>query len=140
MPELIAYTQCPACGSASIYPALSAKDHTVSQQVFEIWHCDDCTIRFTQNVPDAAGIGPYYQSANYVSHSDTQKGLVNRLYHLVRQHTLNTKRKLVQHVTGKGTGELLDVGAGTGAFANTMQLPDGKLPRLNLMILPVRTR
>lgn len=122
MPEKIYYTQCPACHSAAVYPALSAKDYTVSQQTFEIWHCDDCTIRFTQNVPDASAIGPYYQSANYVSHSDTEKGLINRLYHLVRSRTLTQKRKLLQKLTGKKNGSLLDVGAGTGAFANTMQL------------------
>jgi SAM-dependent methyltransferase len=122
MPGSILYTHCPCCSSAAVYPALSAKDHTVSSEVFEIWHCDDCTARFTQRVPDAVSIGPYYQSANYVSHSDTQKGLINRLYHKVRNHTLHSKRKLVEEVTGKTTGSLLDVGAGTGAFSNTMKL------------------
>jgi SAM-dependent methyltransferase len=121
MPELISYTKCPACFSTSIYPALSAKDHTLTQEWFEIWHCDDCTIRFTQSVPDITAIGPYYQSPDYVSHSDTQKGLINGLYHLVRNHTVTVKRKLVQRVTGKATGAILDVGAGTGVFANAMQ-------------------
>jgi len=122
MPETITYNQCPSCGCASIYPAVSAKDHTVTHEMFEIWHCDDCTLRFTQNVPGAAAIGRYYQSADYVSHSDTEKGLINRLYHLVRNYTLSGKKKLLQKVTGKETGTLLDIGAGTGAFANTMQL------------------
>ena len=122
MAELIAYTKCPACGSASIQMGLSARDHTVTQEVFEIWHCNDCTVRFTQHVPNATTIGPYYQSLNYVSHSDTDKGLINRLYHLVRNYTLTTKTKLLQQVSGKATGNLLDVGAGTGAFANAMVL------------------
>ncbi len=121
MPVPIRYTQCPACSSVSIYPALSAKDHTVSKEVFEIWHCDDCSLRFTQNVPPAAAIGPYYRSSDYVSHSDTNKGLINRLYHRVRNHTLVVKRKMISEITGKQTGSLLDVGAGTGAFAATMQ-------------------
>src|SRR5476651_2662640 len=101
MAELITYTNCPACGSASMFPALSAKDHTVSGEIFEIWHCDECSLRFTQHVPDAASIGPYYQSADYVSHSDTSKGFINRLYHIVRNHTLQSKRKLVEQLTGK---------------------------------------
>ena len=122
MSELITYSQCPSCESASIYPAVSAKDYTVTQEMFEIWHCDDCTLRFTQNVPGASAIGRYYQSTNYISHSDTEKGLINRLYHLVRNHTLTGKKKLVEKVTGKETGTLLDVGAGTGAFVNTMKL------------------
>ncbi len=121
MSPRISLSLCPCCGSAAVFPALSAKDYTVSNEVFEIWHCDDCTNRFTQSVPDAGGIGVYYQSAAYVSHSDTQKGFINRLYHIVRKHTLSSKRKLLQKVTQKKTGSLLDVGAGTGAFVHTLQ-------------------
>jgi SAM-dependent methyltransferase len=100
---------------------ISCKDYTVSGEMFEIWECKNCTLRFTQTVPDADGIGPYYQSQQYVSHSDTKEGLVNKLYHIVRNHTLKTKRELVKSVTDKEKGSLLDVGAGTGAFADTMQ-------------------
>ncbi len=130
MPETIHYTECPACRSTAVYPALSAKDHTVSQESFEIWHCEDCTLRFTQDIPSVSAIGPYYQSAAYVSHSDTQKGLINRLYHRVRNHTLDTKLALLKQVTGKQSGALLDVGAGTGAFAHTMQSAGWKLTGL----------
>ena len=77
-----------------------------------------------------AEIGSYYQSANYVSHSDTAKGLINRLYHIVRNYTLGSKRKLIQKITGKETGALLDVGAGTGAFSNAMQQAGWKLTAL----------
>ncbi len=119
--DLIQYTHCPSCGSEKIFPALCAKDYTVSQELFEIWHCNECTIRFTQKVPVASRIGAYYQSAEYVSHSDTEKGLVNRLYHMVRNRTLQTKRKLVEKVSGQSAGKLLDIGAGTGAFSHTMQ-------------------
>ena len=117
----ISFSHCPCCGSSAVFPVLSAKDYTVSQETFEIWHCDDCSNRFTQGIPDAAGIGPYYQSAAYVSHSDTQKGFINRLYHIVRNHTLSTKRKMVEKVSGKKNARLLEVGAGTGAFAHTMK-------------------
>lgn len=102
-------------------PVLQVKDHTVSKEVFSIWHCSNCTARFTQDVPVAAEIGKYYQAEAYVSHTDTKKGLVNRLYHLVRNYTLQTKRKLVQKAANLPKGSLLDVGAGTGAFATAMQ-------------------
>jgi 2-polyprenyl-3-methyl-5-hydroxy-6-metoxy-1,4-benzoquinol methylase len=121
MLQTIHYTQCPACKSNDIKPALEAKDYTVSQALFSIWHCNSCSFRFTQDVPNAATIGPYYQSTAYVSHSDTKEGLINRLYHFVRGITMKFKIGLVKKYTCLQKGTLLDIGAGTGAFANTMQ-------------------
>lgn len=121
MNETITYQACPCCGGAAISPVLEAEDYTVSHERFAIWECGSCTARFTQQVPEAASIGRYYQSTGYVSHSETRKGLINRLYHIVRNYTLQSKKKLVQSETGKDTGVLLDVGAGTGAFAATMK-------------------
>lgn len=118
--SLVNYKNCPFCNNAAIHPVLAAKDHTVSHESFEIWHCDDCSNRFTQAVPDLMHIGPYYQSTEYISHSDTAKGFINRLYHWVRSYTLGTKRRLIQRVTGMQQGALLDIGAGTGAFVTTM--------------------
>ncbi|HRI22366.1 MAG TPA: class I SAM-dependent methyltransferase [Panacibacter sp.] len=94
----------------------------MSKEIFSIWHCNDCTGRFTQNIPAGDAIGPYYQSADYISHSDTKKGFINRVYHIVRNYTLQSKRKLIEKVAQKNNDLLLDVGAGTGAFADTMQL------------------
>ena len=105
---------------------------------FSIWQCNECSLRFTQSVPDANGIGRYYQSAEYVSHSDTKKGMVNSLYHLVRNFTLQQKKSLVIKKSGLSTGALLDVGCGTGAFLSVMKdggwqvkglEPDGKSKR-----------
>ncbi|RFM27580.1 class I SAM-dependent methyltransferase [Deminuibacter soli] len=121
MTETITYQACPCCGQSDISPALEAEDYTVSHEHFPIWECGSCTARFTQQVPAAAAIGRYYQSAEYVSHSETRKGIINRLYHMVRSYTLQSKRKLVQATSKKEKGVLLDVGAGTGAFAAVMQ-------------------
>lgn len=121
MSQTILYTQCPGCSHTNIKPVLQAKDYTVSHETFAIWECGNCTLRFTQNVPEAAAIGRYYQSDAYVSHSDTKKGVVNRLYHIVRNITLKGKLKMITGVAGKKSGVLLDVGAGTGAFAAVMQ-------------------
>ncbi len=120
MASIITYQQCPCCGSNNIKPQLVAKDYTVSNQSFDIWHCHNCTLRFTQNVPDEESIGGYYQSTNYVSHSDTQEGLINKLYHKVRKKTLIQKSELIIDACKTANGVLLDVGSGTGAFAQTM--------------------
>ncbi|MEO8405983.1 MAG: class I SAM-dependent methyltransferase [Chitinophagaceae bacterium] len=78
-------------------------------------------MRLTQSVPDEASVSAYYKSENYISHSNTSKGLINQLYHYVRKRTLTRKRKLINKVTGLTTGSLLDIGSGTGSFLNEMK-------------------
>lgn len=68
-----------------------------------------------------AFIGMYYKAESYVSHTDTKAGFVNALYHKVRKITLNEKERLIKKGTGVQTGNLLDIGAGTGAFCKHMQ-------------------
>ena len=121
MQDFIHYSNCPVCNSIEIGQHLLAKDATVSGAYFSIWHCKQCSFRFTQDIPVMDAIGAFYQSDDYVSHSDTKKGLIHKLYHLVRNHTLQTKCALVVAETGKSVGKMLDVGAGTGAFSKTMK-------------------
>src|SRR5689334_24849857 len=97
------YTSCPVCGSADIHPLLTVEDHSVSREQFTIWQCSHCTLRFTQDVPDESSIGPYYQSPDYISHTDTSKGLVNQIYQKVRTFTMNQKASMViDHTVKKG--------------------------------------
>lgn len=118
---MIHYQHCPACGSDAIVQQLTAIDYTVSKQSFAIWHCNSCGLRFTQDVPEQEAIGSYYQSEQYISHSDTKKGLINTLYHFVRKRTINGKKKLVVQASGLLKGTILDIGCGTGAFLHTMK-------------------
>lgn len=120
MSNIIHYNNCPVCGSPAIKAVLSARDHTVSGESFTILECDSCSLRFTQDVPDPAAIGPYYKSENYISHTNTSKGFINGLYQFVRKRTLKQKRKLVERTTGLKKGKLLDIGSGTGGFVQEM--------------------
>ena len=121
MDSIVHYTHCPVCGSTSIKPVLSAKDYTVSGENFSIWECRDCTLRFTQDAPGVDAIGRYYKSEDYISHTNTSRGLINKLYQAVRKRTLKQKRQLVCKVTNKKQGSLLDVGSGTGSFVREMK-------------------
>lgn len=120
MNNTISYSACPYCNSTNFDKVLSVKDYTVSNEMFDVYHCSSCTNRFTQNIPSIHSISKYYQSDNYISHSDTNKDFISKIYHAVRKRTLIAKKNIVEKFTQKTKGKHLDVGAGTGAFAHTM--------------------
>ena len=72
-------------------------------------------------VPVEAEIGKYYETPDYISHSDTQKGMMNRVYHWVRRYMLSQKAALVKRLAHMEKGTLLDYGTGTGYFPHTMR-------------------
>jgi 2-polyprenyl-3-methyl-5-hydroxy-6-metoxy-1,4-benzoquinol methylase len=115
------YTTCPVCDSNRIHPLLGVKDYSVSGETFAIWLCEACSLRFTQDVPDATEMGRYYKSDDYISHTNTSRGIVNQLYLKVRNITLLLKSDIIKKHTNLKTGAVLDVGAGTGAFLKHMQ-------------------
>ena len=115
------YTACPVCDSRNINPLITVPDHSVSGESFVIWQCMDCTLRFTQDVPDEASISPYYKSEDYISHTNTAKGFINNWYQKARKFTLQQKQRLITKTTGLSSGKILDMGAGTGAFLATMK-------------------
>ncbi|MCF3108623.1 class I SAM-dependent methyltransferase [Niabella sp. CC-SYL272] len=117
----IHYQACPVCGSAQIRPVFLVKDYTVSGEVFPVEECRSCSLRFTQDVPDQLSIGPYYKSEDYISHSNTRKGFISRMYQMVRTRTTQQKAALVERYAQKRKGLLLDLGCGTGTFLNTMK-------------------
>lgn len=122
--SMIEYKTCPICNSLAIAYVHNSIDYTVSKKKFSIWECHNCFVRFTQEVPSQLEIGSYYKAEAYISHTDTQKGLINKIYHKVRNYTLKSKRKLIQHETNQSKGNILDIGCGTGAFLNEMKLAD----------------
>src|ERR1051326_8615171 len=121
MSDLIHYANCPICGSTDLKNVLSVKDYTVSGETFEIVECNSCSLRFTQDIPDANSISPYYKAEDYISHSDESKGMIGNIYKRVRRKTLKRKRQLIVDKTGIKKGSLLDVGSGTGAFLHEMK-------------------
>lgn len=116
----IHHRQCPVCNSSKLMPIHRCKDFYVSGETFWVEQCKECGFLFTQNVPSAAFIGNYYHSETYISHSDTQKGVMNKLYHFARRHMLKSKRKKIEHYIDR-PGKLLDYGTGTGYFSNEMK-------------------
>jgi 2-polyprenyl-3-methyl-5-hydroxy-6-metoxy-1,4-benzoquinol methylase len=105
---------CPICESPKHSHWRSGEDHNVSHDVFQIVQCDSCGFRFTNPIPTIETIGDYYKSENYISHSSTKKGIVNKIYHIVRERAIKQKEALASSVSKHKS--LLDIGCGTGDF------------------------
>lgn len=114
-------SECPVCSNKTFKPFLTCTDHFVSRESFRIKECDNCGFKITEDIADELNIGSYYQSEEYISHSNTSQGLVNRIYHLVRNYMLGRKRRLVERNLKSKNGHILDVGTGTGFFLNEMK-------------------
>lgn len=111
---------CPICQSQELSHFKTCQDYTVSQEKFDIVNCKSCGFKFTNPRPDEANVGQYYKSDSYISHSNTSKGIMAKLYHAVRKYTLQGKLALINQLANK-KGKLLDVGCGTGMFIHCCQ-------------------
>lgn len=109
---------CTVCLSDNISPLMDCADHFVTNESFSIQRCNACSFCFTSPRPEEKDVGQYYESIEYISHSKTQKGLVNRLFHLSRNYTINYKKKLVKKYSSGNS--ILDYGCGTGDFLHAM--------------------
>lgn len=109
-------TVCPICEKEEIKHFLLSKNFRVNDAPFSVEQCKSCGFKFTSPLPSESEIGEYYDSENYISHSETKKGLVNFLFHQVRKITLNQKHKLINRYSNNQS--LLDFGAGSGVFLN----------------------
>ena len=118
---MVHHNVCPLCSSEQISLYLNCTDHFISKKDFTIGKCAACGFLFTQNYPEESEISAYYESDDYISHSDTSEGLSNKLYRIARSFMLGRKKNLVNTITNKKSGNLLDIGSGTGHFAGTMK-------------------
>lgn len=97
---------------------LEVKDHALSGERFELHYNKEHDLLKTVPVPD--NLDRYYDSTNYISHSDSKATLTDKLYQLVKRFSLKKKERLLKkHSPSKG--RVLDYGAGTGAFVEHLQ-------------------
>lgn len=94
---------------------ITCQDYTVSNQKFELVYNTKFDMLETFPQPKIKDLGNYYESEDYISHTDSKKSVVDKLYQIVKGYTLNKKLKLINSFK-TDQKNLLDVGCGTGDF------------------------
>ena len=94
---------------------LTLKDYSVSKETFDLYHDETLDMLITFPQPSLDNLGKYYESEDYISHTDNQRSLFEKLYHFIKNIALKNKLNLINsHQPNKG--RILDIGAGTGDF------------------------
>jgi len=94
---------------------LNVKDHSVSGERFDLVYNQEFDMLETYPQPSPEKLPNYYQSEDYISHTDSKRNLFEKAYHFVKSISLKRKLKLINSVASDGKS-LLDVGCGTGDF------------------------
>jgi 2-polyprenyl-3-methyl-5-hydroxy-6-metoxy-1,4-benzoquinol methylase len=93
---------------------MQVKDSSVSQESFDLLHNEELDMLVTSPQPSLEKLPSYYESDDYISHTDGKRSLFEKIYHVVKNIALQNKLRLINSQSLKGN--LLDIGAGTGDF------------------------
>lgn len=93
----------------------TCKDHTVTGKDFDLVYDEEREMLITSPRPEKSEISGYYQSQDYISHTDSSKTFFDKIYHKVKRHMLQKKLKWINKKM-PAKGRILDIGAGTGDF------------------------
>lgn len=107
--------QLGAASPVELNPFMQCKDHSVSRETFSLFKDAERDLLVTLPQPSEKNLPDYYQSEDYISHTDSKRNLLEIAYQLVKQFSLKRKLKLVTRIN-QGQGRILDVGCGTGDF------------------------
>lgn len=92
---------------------LKTKDYSVSGEEFELLYHDELNMLVTK--PQPSDLGAYYHSETYISHSDSKRSLLDKVYQFIKKFSLYLKLRLITRYA-QDDKSLLDLGAGTGDF------------------------
>ncbi len=94
---------------------LTVTDYSVSKEIFDLYHNEELDMLITSPQPSLDVLSKYYESVDYISHTDSKRSLFEKMYHFVKSIALKNKLNLINsQQTNKGS--ILDIGAGTGEF------------------------
>ncbi|MEB8328264.1 class I SAM-dependent methyltransferase [Flavobacteriaceae bacterium KMM 6897] len=94
-------------------------DHSVTKEEFYLDYDNELDYYITRPVPN--NLPDYYESDNYISHTDSTTNFQDKLYQFVKKINLQHKLKLTNQYANNNK-RILDIGAGTGDFLKEAEL------------------
>jgi len=101
----------------SLETFLTCKDHTVSRETFTLFWDKNSDLLITLPKPEDNKLYKYYESDAYISHTDSKKSILDKVYQIVKNYAIIQKIKLINSQNSHEKS-ILDIGCGTGDFLN----------------------
>lgn len=93
---------------------IDVKDFSVSGESFSLLLDQELQLLKTTPTPTLDKLPTYYESEDYISHTDGARTFFEKLYQIVKRNAIRKKVALLSKFNQKG--KVLDIGAGTGDF------------------------
>lgn len=108
------HKNCPICDHNHFDVWMEVADYFLTNENFSLVKCRQCGFILTNPYPTKAEIERYYHSDEYYSHPNKRKGLISKVYEMVKLR--NVKYKFRVATSGLERGRILDIGCGSGDF------------------------
>lgn len=112
--------------NTKLSPFITCKDYTVSRETFSLLKDEDLEMLLTSPKPSLEDLPKYYESEDYISHTDSKKTIIDKVYQVAKNYAIKRKVKLVlnlvktnnlvKNTKSNNNPKLLDIGCGTGDF------------------------
>lgn len=112
--------------NTKLLPYIACKDYTVSRETFLLLKDEDLEMLLTSPKPSLEDLPKYYESEDYISHTDSKKTVIDKIYQIAKNYAIKKKVKLVLNLVktdgvvksakNNQSPKLLDIGCGTGDF------------------------
>jgi len=99
---------------------LSCQDHTVSRETFNLYRDKENDLLITLPRPSIQELPGYYDSDDYISHTDSKESMMDRAYQMIKNYSIKKKVNMINGMVPK-KGLILDIGCGTGDFLKACQ-------------------
>lgn len=99
----------------NLQPFITLKDYSLTQEEFQLYYHQEYDMLVTLPSPTNEQLGRYYEFKDYISHTDANKSLFERMYQFVKKRSIVSKVDLLNSLRTESK-TVLDIGIGTGDF------------------------